>query len=62
MIFIFLREVNQIKYKFTPDYNRYKWMARTSSPSWVRSVLSILEEGASEFHARPMDPLQIQLV
>ena len=28
MIFIFLREVNQIKYKFTPDYNRYKWMAK----------------------------------
>jgi hypothetical protein len=28
MIFIFLREVNQIKFKFTPDYNRYKWMAQ----------------------------------
>ena len=28
MIFIFLREVNQIKYKFTPDYNRYKWMVQ----------------------------------
>ena len=28
MIHIFLREVNQIKYKFTPDYNRYKWMAQ----------------------------------
>jgi hypothetical protein len=27
MIFIFLREVNQIKFKFTPDYKRYKWMA-----------------------------------
>jgi hypothetical protein len=28
MIFILLREVNHIKYKFTPDYNRYKWMAQ----------------------------------
>ena len=28
MIHIFLREVNLIKYKFTPDYNRYKWMAQ----------------------------------
>jgi hypothetical protein len=28
MIFIFLREVNQIKFKFTPDYNRYKWMVQ----------------------------------
>ena len=28
MIFIFLREVNQIKFKFTPDYKRYKWMAQ----------------------------------
>jgi hypothetical protein len=27
MIHIFLREVNQIKFKFTPDYNRYKQMA-----------------------------------
>jgi hypothetical protein len=28
MIQIFLREVNLIKYKFTPDYTRYKWMAQ----------------------------------
>jgi hypothetical protein len=28
MIFIFLREVNEIKFKFTPDYNRYKWMSQ----------------------------------
>jgi hypothetical protein len=27
MIHIFLREVNQVKFKFTPDYNRYKQMA-----------------------------------
>jgi hypothetical protein len=28
MIFIFLREVNKLNYNFTPDYNRYKWMAQ----------------------------------
>jgi hypothetical protein len=28
MVHIFLREVNQIKFKFTPDYNRHKWMAQ----------------------------------
>jgi hypothetical protein len=28
MIHIFLREATQIKYKFTPDYDRYKWMAQ----------------------------------
>ena len=27
MIHFFLREVNQVKFKFTPDYNRYKQMA-----------------------------------
>jgi hypothetical protein len=28
MIHIFLRESNQLKYKFTPNYARFKWMAR----------------------------------
>jgi hypothetical protein len=28
MIQIFLREATQIKYKFTPDYDRFKWMAQ----------------------------------
>ena len=28
MIHRFLRESNQLKYKFTPNYARFKWMAR----------------------------------
>jgi hypothetical protein len=28
MIHIFLRESNQLNYKFTPNYARFKWMAR----------------------------------
>ena len=28
MIHMFLRESNQLKYKFTPNYARFKWMAR----------------------------------
>ena len=28
MIHRFLRESNQLKFKFTPNYARFKWMAR----------------------------------
>jgi hypothetical protein len=28
MIHRFLRESNQLKFKFTPDYARFKWMVR----------------------------------